>query len=220
MRKTVTKSYYPVFLDLDGRKCVVIGGGNVALRKVESLLENNAVVSVVSPEVCAELEQVAAAGKISVQRRVYHRGDLQGAFVVVAATNDNFVNNQIAAEARELSVLLNVVDDAEKSNFIVPASVRRGEVIIAVSTSGRSPALARKIKMMLEQDFGEEYAALALVVNDVRRELKENKITVSAEAWQKALDVDALTELLRNGKTEKARSILRENLQNARLEEN
>jgi precorrin-2 dehydrogenase/sirohydrochlorin ferrochelatase len=217
--KLKTKSYYPVFLDLNGRKCVVIGGGNVALRKVESLLENNAEVGVVSPEVCAELVQMAAAGKISVQRRVYQKGDLDGAFVVVAATNNNTVNSQIADEARELSVLLNVVDDAEKSNFIVPATVRRGEVTIAVSTSGRSPALARKIRTILEEHFGEECGTLALVVNDVRRELKEQNITVSAEAWQKALDLNLLMVLLRNGKNEKAKSVLLENLMKARLED-
>ena len=219
MRKTATRSYYPVFLNLDGRKCVVIGGGNVALRKVESLLENNAEVSVISPELCPGLAQMAAAGKINVQQRKYQRGDLDGAFVVIAATNDNITNGQIAAEAREQSILLNVVDDIEKSNFIAPATVRLGEVTIGVSTSGRSPALARKIRTMLEQDFGEEYATLALVVNEVRTELKEDNIVVSAEAWQKALNMALLTVLLRNGKNDKAKSVLLENLKNARLEE-
>src|SRR3989304_6257305 len=108
--KPGTKFYYPVFLNLDGQKCVVIGGGRVALRKVESLLENSAKVAVISPALCPELEEMAASGKIQVERREYRRGDLNRAFVVIAATNDNYVNQQIAGDAREQSVLLNVVD--------------------------------------------------------------------------------------------------------------
>ncbi len=206
------RPYYPIFLNIRGRRCVVVGGGQVALRKVRTLLEHKANVELISPHLCSELNQLAGVGEISVLRRGYRAGDLQEAFIVIAATNDNDINLEIVAEARRTGVLVNVVDDAESSNFILPSYIRRGNVTIAISTAGRSPALARKIRTRLEKEFGEEYASLALLIDEVRTELKEQGIKVDGNAWQKVLDLDLLCDMLRKGDNEKARAILLDNL--------
>ncbi|MBI4295975.1 MAG: bifunctional precorrin-2 dehydrogenase/sirohydrochlorin ferrochelatase [Chloroflexi bacterium] len=209
---STTTAYYPVFLKIRDRSCAVIGGGQVALRKVKQLLESEAKVTVISPEFCPELVRLAAQGEISLTERRYRTGDLRGVFVAIAATNDTIVNQRIAEEGRKESVLVNVVDDADDSDFIVPSLGRRGDITIAVSTSGKSPALARKIRTMLEEQFGEEYASLALLVSQVRTEIRQTGIPVSSERWQEALDVDSLLELLRKQETDKAKAVLLANL--------
>ncbi len=200
--------YYPVFLSLSGKRCVIVGGGQVALRKVRTLLEHRANVEVISPELCSGLGQLAESGEIHVLHREYQTGDLRGVFVAIVATNDSETNLKVAKEARRNAVLVNVVDDAENSDFILPSYVRRGDVTIAISTAGRSPALARKIRTRLEKDFGDEYASLALLINEVRARVKHQGIRVDGDAWQEALDLDLLIELLRSGDNEKARAIL------------
>lgn len=204
--------YYPISLNVRGRKCVVIGGGQVALRKVRTLLEHGANVEVISPELCAGLGQLADKDSIHVLNRVYQEGDLTGAFITITATDDSSVNQQVIGEARRKAVMINVVDDADNSDFIAPSYLQRGDITIAVSTAGRSPALARKIRTVLEKEFTDEYAALAQLVSEVRDELKHQGIQVDGEGWQQALQLDSLIELLRQGETEKARSTLISNL--------
>ena len=119
----------------------------------------------------------------------------------------------VVCEARERSVLINVVDDAERSDFIVPSCLRRGDITIAVSTGGKSPALARKLRLRLESEFGDEYALLASIVGEVRQEFKRKCIKVSAEAWQQAIDIDCLIGLLEKGEVAKARTVLLENIE-------
>lgn len=204
--------YYPLFLSISGRKCVVVGGGQVALHKVTTLLEHGAGVEVISPDFCAGLTQLAEKGKIAVVRREYRAGDLEGAVIAIAATDDRSTNLAVAKEARARAVLVNVVDDAGNSDFIAPAYVRRGDVTIAISTAGRSPALARKIRTKLEKDFGEEYASLAGLLGEVRSEVKRQGIKLDGDAWQEALDLDLLSELLSKEGKEKARAILLGNL--------
>jgi len=205
-------TYYPIFLNISGKKCVVVGGGQVALRKVTTLLEHGASVEVISPDLCSELSQLAESGEIGVLRRSYRAGDLQDAVIAIAATNDSNTNLEVVKEARRKAVLVNVVDDAESSDFIVPSYMRRGDVTIAISTGGRSPALARKIRNRLEKDFGDEYASLALLIDEVRAEVKGQGIKVNGDAWQEALDLDLLGDLLRRGDNEKAKAILLSNL--------
>ena len=202
-------SYYPVFLNINEKRCVVVGGGQVALRKVQTLLEYGAKVDVISPEICLEL---AAIPGISIQLRQYQPGDLKGAFLAIVATDDHETNHQVAREARSQKVIVNVVDDAGYCDFILPSLVRRGDMTIAVSTAGRSPALARKLRTRLEQDFGEEYAALVQLIDEVRRELKQRGILVDSETWQDALELDSLTGLVKLGQTGKARVLLTEGL--------
>ncbi len=204
--------YYPVFMNISGKKCVVAGGGEVALRKVKTLLEHGASVKVISPDLCSELGQLAESGEISVLQRSYRAGDLQDAVIAIVATNDSNTNLEVVKEAQRKAVLVNVVDDAESSDFIVPSYMRRGDVIMAISTGGRSPALARKIRTRLEEDFGDEYASLALLIDEVRAEVKRQGIKVDGNAWQEALDLDLLSGLLRRGDNEKAKAILLSNL--------
>ncbi len=205
-------AYYPIYLNIRGKKCVVVGGGQVALRKVRALLEHGANVEVISPDLYSELGRLVASGEIRVLNREYQTGDLKGAFIGIAATNNNELNRQVVEEAHRNAVLVNVVDDAEKSDFIVPSYLRRGDVAIAVSTNGRSPALARKIRTRLEKDFGDEYAALALLVDEVRAEVTRLGIKVEGDGWQEALDLDLLIGLLRKGERERARAVLLTNL--------
>lgn len=200
--------YYPIFLNVRGKKCLVVGGGEVALRKVQSLLERGASVEVVSPTLCPELSRMAGEGTIQALQRGYKAKDLQAALVAVAATDDAETNEGVAAEARRRGVLVNIVDDPQHSDFIVPSYLSRGDVIIAISTSGRSPALARKIRTKLEKDFGAEYAQLALLADEVRSELKRQGIAADSDAWQEVLDLGPLVELLKYGKRQEAKEIM------------
>ena len=208
MKKDQGITYYPVFLNISNRKCVVVGGGQVALRKVQVLLEHGAKVEVISPTLCPELLVLVENGQIQAHIREYREGDLQGAFITIAATDNNNINQRLVAEARRRAVLVNVVDDPEHCDFILPSYLRRGEVTIAVSTGGRSPALARKIRSRLEEKMGEEYAQLTDLIGNIRNELRKKEIRINADGWQEALDLDLLLDFLRKGEKEKARAAL------------
>ena len=207
-----TSPYYPIFLGLSGKKCVVVGGGQVALRKVKTLLEHEAEVEVISSDFCPELVQMAEKGIIRILLKGYNNGDLEGAFMAIVATDDGAVNYKVADDARQSRILINVVDAPEHSDFIAPSYLRRGAITIAVATDGRSPALARKIRTSLEKDFGDEYALLALVIGEARQELKEQGIKFNSDIWQKAIDLGGLTRMLRAGQREKAKVALLTNL--------
>ena len=204
--------YYPIFLKISAKECVVIGGGQIALRKVKALLDAGAKVKVISPDLCLELNRLAEAEQISVKKRLFQPGDLEGALITVAATDDNSINIEVANEAKEKGILDNVVDDPGNSDFIVPSYLRRGDITIAVSTSGRSPALARKIRSRIEKDFGNEYATLVQLVDEVRTEIRSQGIKVNGEDWQQALDLDLLINLLKKNDKEQARNLLLSNL--------
>ena len=212
MKKDQEIAYYPVFLNVKGKKCVVIGGGQIALRKVRTLLNHGADVEIISPDLCPELTKLAESGRIPVLTREYQSGDLENTFVVITATDNGEINQRVVAEARRSGVLVNVVDDAGNSDFIVPSYLRRGEVTIAVSTGGRSPALARKIRSRLEKELGDEYALLVDLVSEVRTEVRQQKIKIDGDGWQEALDLDLLLDLLRKGEKEKAKATLLNNL--------
>lgn len=208
-------SYYPIFLDIRGRRCIVAGGGTVALRKVGLLLDHGAQVEVISPQLCAGISKLDADGAVKVISREYESGDLAGAFVVIAATDDRSTNERISEEARERGILVNVVDVPKLCDFIVPSYLRRGDLTVAVSTNGKSPALARKIRSEMEKDFGKEYADLVSLVEEIRSELKRRKVSISEDTWQKALDINTLLGLLRSGQGNQAREYLLKNLAEA-----
>ncbi len=212
MKKDKGITYYPVFLNVNGKKCVVVGGGQVALRKVRVLLEHGADVEVIGPGLCPALVRLAESGEIHALTREYQEGDLKNAFVTIAATDNSEINQRVVAEARRRAVLVNVVDDAENSDFIVPSYLRRGTITVAVSTAGKSPALARKIRSKLEKELGNEYALLTNLIGEVRAELKQQKIEVDGDGWQEALDLDLLLDLLRKGEKERAKATLLSNL--------
>ncbi len=212
MKKGQGIAYYPVFLNISHRRCIVVGGGRVALRKARVLLEHGADVMVISPDLCHGLAQLAEGGEISALIKEYQAGDLENAFVAIAATDNSTVNRRVVAEARRRAVLVNVVDDAENSDFIVPSYMRRGEITVAVSTNGKSPALARKIRLRLERELGDDYALLANLISEVRMQVKREGIKVDSDGWQEALDLDLLLILLRKGEKETAKAILLSNL--------
>ncbi|MCC7211624.1 MAG: bifunctional precorrin-2 dehydrogenase/sirohydrochlorin ferrochelatase [Candidatus Brocadia sp.] len=160
--------YYPIFLNIQGKKCVVVGGGNVAWRKVCSLKEAGAKVTVVSPDFCPELEGEAGVERI---QQKYDTAILKGAALVIASTDDGVVNKKVYRDAIESGILVNVVDKPELCSFIVPASVMRGNLCISISTGGASPALARNIRENLEQHFGEEYNEFTKLLSEMRQQM-------------------------------------------------
>ena len=162
------RPYYPLFLDLEGRAAVVIGGGTVAARKIESLVRSGARVTVVAPECADEIEQWGRDGAIELRRKRYERGDLDRAVIVIAATSDAATNARVAADCREEHILVNVVDLTEMCDFIVPAVVESGSIQVAVSTGGQSPALARKLKHDLQRLVGPEYGEANDILGNLR----------------------------------------------------
>lgn len=167
-------AYYPVMVDLNGRRCVVVGGGEVAERKVETLLCFGAHVHVVSPVLTPTLEAWASEGQVTVERRHYQDGDLEGAALAIGATDDREVQERVASEAKQLGILVNIVDDPELCTFIAPSIVKRGDLVIAISTGGASPALARQIRQELELAYGQEYAEVLEALQKLRERAKRD----------------------------------------------
>jgi len=160
--------FYIACLRLTGRRCVVVGGGEIGLEKVEGLLAADGRVVLVAPDAVPELQELAAEGSISWIRREYRTEDLEATFMVIAATNDTDVNIRVYNDAEKRAMLVNVVDVPPLCNFILPAIVRTGPLAIAISTAGASPALAKRIKAQIAQEYGEPYARLAVLLNEAR----------------------------------------------------
>lgn len=165
------KNYTICLIGLDARQTIVIGGGNIATRKVEGLLSAGARIRVISPLLTLELRRLVDAGEVEFLSRSYRQGDLENAYLVIAATDDPEVNRAVWEEARQRGCLINVVDDPQHSNFILPAVVQRGEMSVAITTGGNSPALARRLRERIETVIGPEYGTLAELLGELRPEL-------------------------------------------------
>lgn len=165
---------FPIMLCLQGKRCLLVGGGEVASRKVDDLLVCGAQVQVVSPMISAAIEHYAAAGQIECHRRRFEDSDVQGMNMVISATDNEIVNQRVMSVCRDMGILVNVVDDPPKCDFFVPAVVRRGSLAISVSTEGKSPLLARQIKGQLQEEFGEEYGYLVEILGEARQIIKES----------------------------------------------
>ena len=206
-------TYYPVFIDVKGRNCVIIGGGNIGEEKVHKLLDCEAKVVVISPEVNQGVQELVGKGRLVWHQREYQEGDLDGAFIAIASTDNNEVNRQIAADAEDRNVLLNVVDVTHLCTFIAPSIARRGDVTIAASTGGASPALARKFRELLNGSSIEashalmDYAELAPLLADARSEIRGKGITLLTDHWQSCI-TDNLVDMVMDGKYDEARKIL------------
>jgi precorrin-2 dehydrogenase / sirohydrochlorin ferrochelatase len=168
VRGMLETPFYIACLRLTGRRCVVVGGGDVGLEKVEGLLACDADVTLIAPHAIAPLRDLADEGSIAWERRPYATGDLEATFMVVAATSDTDVNIRVFEDAERRAMLVNVVDVPPLCNFILPAIVRRGPLAIAISTAGASPALAKRLKREIGAVYGEPYARLAVILNDAR----------------------------------------------------
>ncbi len=185
-------AYYPVFLNLAGKRCVIIGGGTIAEGKISKLKETGAQVTIISPDATPAIQKMAKQGVVEWTPRKYQPGDLEGAFLGIAATDVRQVNQQIFQEAEHLGVVLNVVDDAELCAFIAPSIVERGPVTVAISTGGTSPALARKLRETLEDSPALEWAELAPVLSKARKEIKKRGVAVDPQRWQCCLTPELL----------------------------
>lgn len=201
-----------MFLNIQGKRSIVIGGGNIALRKIKSLLECRAKVTVITPKSHPEISKLSEEKMIRLIGRDYKVSDLKDAVIAIVCTNVKRVNRKAADEARKAGALVNVADDPERSDFIIPSFFRRGNLTVAVSTSGVSPALAKKIRAKLEKSFGAEYASLLSLIGEVRSGIKKEGSVVDAETWQGILDIDRLTRLVKAGSRQKAKTFLLEKL--------
>jgi len=168
VRDMLETPFYIACLKLSGRRCLVVGGGEIGLEKVEGLLACDGDVTLVAPAAVPELEALAREGSIRWERREYEPADLEGTFMVIASTNSTDVNIRVYEDAEKRAMLVNVVDVPPLCNFILPAILRTGPLAIAISTAGASPALAKRMKAEVAELFGEEYATLAIMLNDVR----------------------------------------------------
>lgn len=199
--------YYPVFLDIAGKPVVVVGGGEVALRKAEGLLDAGAEVTVVSPALHPDLQALVSRGRVRHVAREYARGDLEGYFLAFVGTDDRSVNAAVSREGRQRRVWVNAVDDPPNCDFIMPGIVQCGDLVIAVSTSGTSPAMARKMREELEAFLSQEYVLMLELAAEVRQELRERSVIVEPEVWNAALD-GGLKRLLGEGRREEAKQRL------------
>ncbi len=195
--------YYPVYLNLAGKRCVILGGGTIAQGKLAALRDAGASITVISPQSTDGIKRAAQRGHVTLLQREYQPGDLDGAFIAVAATNVWHVNRQIYEEAEERGVLLNVVDDPDQCTFIAPSIVRRDPITLAISTGGASPALARKMRETLSEARVLQWADLADVLAQARRVIKEKRTVIDPTRWQCVI-TEELLEMARSGQADKA----------------
>lgn len=203
--------YYPIFVEMKDRPCVVVGGGVVAERKVETLLKAGAAVTVISPSLTGPLQSRVAAGNVRYIGREYRPGDLIGYEMAFVATDDKKVNPVVAQEARERGVWINAADDPSHCDFILPSVLQRGDLVVAVATGGSSPALSRAIREELESYFTKDYAELTEVAAEVRRELRQRSVSPGAKAWRQALG-EGFRRLIAERKREEAKAHLMDTL--------
>jgi precorrin-2 dehydrogenase/sirohydrochlorin ferrochelatase len=167
--------YYPVYLDMHGRNALVIGGGAVGSRKAKTLLRAGARVTVVSPQATETIRTLAAEGRLTWHQRSYRSSDLEAMFLVFGATNDPDLNRRIQADAQQGHVLCNFADQPDRGHFILPSIVERGDLLVSISTCGKSPAVARRLRENLEAYFGEEYAPFLQLMGAIRSWLLEKE---------------------------------------------
>ena len=201
--------YYPVHLDIQNRNCLVVGGGSVGTRKVITLLDCGANVTVISPAVLHQLRDFATSGSIKLRERPYQSGDLDGMFLVIGATDDEELNRQISKEADRLNTLCNIADRPEVCNFILPSIVQRDDLVITISTSGRSPAMAKKLRKTLESQFGKEYGVFLKLMGAIRKKLlsTSHKPEAHKHLFEQLIAAD-LIGMIREGKAAEIDALL------------
>ncbi len=204
-------NYYPIFLNLQGRRCVVIGGGVIAEGKVRGLLDAEAAVIVIAPELTPNLQTWVDEGRVGHLTRAYQAGDLAGAFLAISATDDREVNARVWEEATARNLPVNVVDDTPHCNFIAPSILRRGALTVAISTSGKAPALAVRLREQLEHTLGDEHARFLELAGTLREPLAARYPSFERRKalWYQLVDSDVLA-LLKHGDETTARQRMAE----------
>jgi siroheme synthase-like protein len=187
---------YPVVLRIFGRRCVVVGGGEVATRKVGALVRDGAELLVVAPEISPEIERLEETGGVTVERRPFEPSDLDGAFLAIAATDSRAINQLVTDEAHARGVLVNVIDDPGACDFSVPAIVRRKDITLAISTGGRSPAFARYLREQLSDWLIDSRLLLLEIMAELRRDLRSAGRMVSPETWRHAVADEEVERLI------------------------
>jgi precorrin-2 dehydrogenase/sirohydrochlorin ferrochelatase len=201
--------YYPVYLDIKNRNCLVVGGGSVGTRKVLTLLACGANVTVVSTAVTEKLKELSNKGLIRLKERSFQSADLDDRFLVIGATDSQELNFNIHAEAERRGLLCNIADRPEVCNFILPSIVNRGDLIIAISTSGKSPAFAKRLRKHLEKEFGNEYAEFLNLMGAIRKKLlsQDHEPEAHKHLFEQLIERD-LVQMIRNGDTDNINSLL------------
>lgn len=201
--------FYPVNLDIKDRQCLVVGGGAVASRKAQTLIDCEAIVTVVSPEFSEALKNLEQSSDITMIQRPYQTSDLDDKFLVIGATNDENLNRRVNADAEQRNMLCNIADVPDICNFILPAIIRRGDLCIAISTSGKSPAFAKKLRKDLEKTFGDEYAQLLTLMGEIRKKLlaEEHAPEAHKPIFEKLISHN-LPEMIKNNEKERINQIL------------
>ncbi len=201
--------YYPVHLDVQNRNCLVVGGGAVATRKVVTLLDCGANVTVISPVISNQLRDFAVSGLIKLRERTYQSGDINGMFLVIGATDNEGLNRQISSEADHLNTLCNIADRPEICNFILPSIVRRDDLVITISTSGTSPALTKKLRKTLEHQYGKEYGIFLKLMGAIRKKLlnQAHEPEAHKHLFEKLIAAD-LIAMIRESKTAEIDALL------------
>ena len=199
--------YFPVFLDIREKSCVIVGGGEVALRKAERLLDCGAKVSVISPKLAPELTALKDKNLISHIADEYSGDLIAGATLVIGATDDEKTNARISNDARGKGIPVNIVDDPQKCDFILPSVVQRGDLAITIGTGGKSPALARHLREELEATYGEEYAILLNILGNLRIRMEKNAGV--GKDWFESLLAAGILESIKNKDIKKVKEIVK-----------
>jgi precorrin-2 dehydrogenase/sirohydrochlorin ferrochelatase len=201
--------YYPIHLDIQNRNCLVVGGGGVGTRKVDNLLKCGARVTVVSPEISTKLQDLSKTEPLTLRFRPYRSTDLGDMFLVIGATDNDALNQQISRDAEACNTLCNIADRPEVCNFILPSIVQRDDLVITISTSGRSPALAKKLRQKLDRQFGREYGDLLKLMGAIRKKLLSQAHEPEAHKplFEQLIDSDLL-DLIRDSKSEEINALL------------
>lgn len=202
-------TYYPVYIQMQGQPCIVIGGGKIAEGKVDGLLDVQAKVTIIAPQLTRHLHDLVKQGQITYIPREYQPGDLTGAFLVICATDQHEINHQVWQEATANRQLVNVVDDTPRCNFIAPSILRKGDLTIAISTSGKAPALAVRLKEQLHKELGPEYERFLALAGELREPLAHHipDFETRKALWYELVDSEIL-DVLAEGNETKAREII------------
>jgi precorrin-2 dehydrogenase/sirohydrochlorin ferrochelatase len=201
--------YYPINLDIQNRNCLVVGAGSVGTRKVMTLLKCGAKVTVVSPVISESLQDLQKSASLTIKARPYRTADLEGMFLVIGATDNEPLNRQISADAESRNTLCNIADRPAVCNFILPSIVQRDDLVITISTSGKSPALAKKMRQTLESQFGEEYGDFLRLLGAIRKKLlsQAHEPEVHKPLFEQLINSD-LIAMIQTGEREEINKLL------------